>query len=75
MAGIKTDLGAIAVTATAKLAGQQKGADMAGLINQALVLNSDLTRILKQIVANHPSSGPDATNFTTLNNAITNYLS
>jgi hypothetical protein len=75
MAGIKTDLAAIAVTATAKSASSAKGADMAGLINQALIMNADLTRILKQIVAYHPSGGADAANFTTLNNAITNYLS
>ena len=48
---------------------------MADLIADALVANSDLARLLKQIVAYHPSSGPDLANFTTLSNAITNYLS
>lgn len=75
MAGIKTDLAAIAVTANAKAVGQTKGTDLAGLINQALILNADLTRVLKQIVAYHPSGGGDAANYATLSNAITNYLS
>jgi hypothetical protein len=75
MAGIKTDLGALAVTATAKAAGELKGVDMAGLIAQALVETSDLTRLLKQIVAIHPSGGGDSANYTVLSNAITNYLS
>ena len=75
MAGIKTDLTALALTANAKSIGQVKGADLQGLINEALVMNNDLAVLLKLIVAIHPSGGGDAANFTTLNNAITNYLS
>jgi hypothetical protein len=75
MAGIKTDLSAIVVTASAKAAAEAKGCDMAVLITQALTETNDLTRLLKQIVAFHPSGGGDATNYTTLSNAITNYLS
>jgi hypothetical protein len=75
MAGIKTDLSAIALTATAKAAAQAKGCDMSVLIAQALTETNDLARLLKQIVAFHPSGGGDSANFTTLNNAINNYLS
>ena len=75
MAGIRTDLTALALTANAKAIGEVRGADLQGLINQALTETNDLTRLLKVIVAIHPSSGGDTANFNTLNNAITNYLS
>jgi hypothetical protein len=75
MAGIKTDLGAIVVTATAQAAAEAKGCDMRMLIAAALQETTDLTRLLKQIVSFHPSGGGDATNYTTLSNAINNYLS
>jgi hypothetical protein len=75
MAGIKTDLTALALTANAKSVGQVKGADLQGLINEALVHNNDLTLLLKAIIAIHPTGGGDAANLTTLQNAVTNYLS
>jgi hypothetical protein len=75
MAGIKTDLTALALTATAEAAGQTRGVNMQDLINQALSANNDLAVLLKEIVKAHPSGGGDTANFNTLNAAITNYLS
>jgi hypothetical protein len=75
MAGIKTDLTALALTANAQSVGQSKGVNLQSLINQALQETTDLTRLLNAIVAIHPNGGGDSANFTTLNNAITNYLS
>jgi hypothetical protein len=61
------DLKAITLTATAKAAVSAKGADLAALVTLAQRQVIELEITLKQIVALHPSSGPDASNYTALN--------
>jgi hypothetical protein len=61
-----TDLKALSLTANAKSVVAAKGTDLPGLIVQAERLTGELTVILKQIVALHPTTGGDATNSASL---------
>jgi hypothetical protein len=61
-----TDLKAISLTATAKAAVSVKSADLQALTAaQRQVIESEIS--LKQIGADHPSTGPDASNYAALN--------
>ena len=64
---VMTDLNAIALTSTAKASVSAKGADIGGLVTQAKRAAGELQVLLKQIVAHHPSTGPDAANWASLN--------
>jgi hypothetical protein len=65
-----TDLTAISLTATAKAAASAKGEDLSALVALAKSHITELTTLLKAIVAIHPSSGADATNYAALNTII-----
>jgi hypothetical protein len=67
---VMTDLNAIALTATAKSAVSAKGADIGNLVANAKTHVIELQFVLKQIVAHHPSSGPDAANYAALQTII-----
>jgi hypothetical protein len=62
-----TDLTAISLTATAKAAASAKGEDLSALVTLAETHITELSALLKQIVAIHPSTGGDATNYAALN--------
>jgi hypothetical protein len=65
-----TDLNAISLTASAKAAASAKGVDIAALVALAKSHTIELTALLKAIVAVHPSSGGDSTNYASLNTII-----
>jgi len=65
-----TDLTAISLTATAKAAASAKGEDLGALITLAKTHITELSALLKQIVAVHPSAGGVAANYTALNTII-----
>jgi hypothetical protein len=60
------DLSAISLTSTAKAAALKKGADLPTLITSAKEHTVELVRVLTNIIALHPSSGGDATNYAAL---------
>jgi hypothetical protein len=62
-----TDLTAISFTATAKAAASAKGEDLIVLVTLAESHITELSALLKQIVAIHPSTGGDAANYAALN--------
>jgi hypothetical protein len=61
-----TDLSAISLTATAKAAALKKGVDLAGLVTLAKEHVIECQRVLNSVIALHPSSGGDSTNFAAL---------
>ena len=65
-----TDLKAISLTANAKAVVAAKGADLSALLVQAERLTGELTVILKQVYALHPSAGGDAANYAAINTII-----
>jgi hypothetical protein len=67
---VLTDLTAISLTANAKSVVSAKGADLGALITLAKEHTTELTTVLKQIVAVHPSGGGDAANYAALNTII-----
>jgi hypothetical protein len=64
---VLTDLNAISLTPTAKAAASTKGEDLSALVELAKTHTAELSALLKQIVAIHPSTGDDATNYAALN--------
>jgi hypothetical protein len=64
------DLNAIALTATAKAAVSAKGEDLSALVALAKTHITELSALLKLIVAVHPNSGGDASNYAALNTII-----
>jgi hypothetical protein len=68
---VLADLTAIGLTANAKAVGQTKGADLPQLVSTAKLHVIELQALLKQIIAFHPSSGGDASNYTALNAVLT----
>ena len=65
-----TDLNAISLTSTAKAAVSAKGVDLNALVVLAKSHATELSALLKQIVALHPSTGGDAANYAQLNTII-----
>jgi hypothetical protein len=65
-----TDLGAITLTSTAKAAASAKGVNIVDLMALVKSHATEMTLLLKQIVAVHPSTGADATNYASLNTII-----
>jgi hypothetical protein len=65
-----TDLGAITLTATAKAAASIRGVDVNSLLTLAKSHSIELSTLLKAIVSVHPSTGPDAANYASLNAII-----
>jgi hypothetical protein len=65
-----TDLNAINLTATAKAAASAKGVDLAAIVMLAKTHAIELSSLLRQIQAVHPSSGGDAANYTALTTII-----
>jgi hypothetical protein len=61
-----TDLTAISLTSTAKAAASDKGEDLGALVQLAKSHITELTTLLKQIYAVHPSTGADSTNYAQL---------
>jgi hypothetical protein len=61
-----TDLNALSLTSTAKAAASAKGVDLAALVTLAKSHSVELSALLKQIVAVHPSTGADSTNYAQL---------
>jgi len=64
---ITQDVNAITLTANAKAAGLAAGADLPALMAQLQVHIGEKQRLLKQILAFHPSSGGDAANWAAIN--------
>src|SRR5229473_6508343 len=64
---VLTDLKAISLTANAKGVVSAKGADLSTLVGTGQLHVIELQTVLKQIVALHPASGGDATNYAALN--------
>jgi hypothetical protein len=62
-----TELKAISLTGTAKNAASAKGVDLPALVAQAQLHITELSTILKQVIAFHPTSGGDAANLSALN--------
>jgi len=62
-----TDLTAISFTAAAKAVASAKGEDLIVLVTLAESHITELSALLKQIVAIHPSTGGDAANYAALN--------
>ena len=63
---VHSDLAALSLTSTAKAAGQKSGADLSVLIGLAHQHIIELQALLKQIIAFHPSTGGDASNYAAL---------
>ena len=64
---VLAELNAIALTANAKAIGQTKACNMDSLMGQARLVTADLQKIVKQVIAHHPSGGGDAANLAALN--------
>jgi hypothetical protein len=67
MTTITQDVTAITLTASAKAASLAAGADLPTLMAQLLVHVGEKQRLLKQILAFHPSTGGDAANWAAIN--------
>jgi hypothetical protein len=67
---IHADLTAITPTANARSAFKKAGTDLDELLAQVANHATDLQRLLKQVIALHPSSGGDSTNYTALSNLL-----
>ena len=65
-----TDLNAISLTTTAKAAASARGVDIAALATLAKSHIIELRTLLQAIVAVHPSTGGDASNYAALNTII-----
>jgi hypothetical protein len=65
-----TDLSAISLTSTARAAASAKGVDLTALVTLAKSHAIELSALLKQIVAVHPSTGGDLANYNQLNTII-----
>ncbi|MGJ5095607.1 hypothetical protein ACQR18_26265 [Bradyrhizobium oligotrophicum] len=63
---VLTDLKALSLSQNAKTVVAAKGADLGSLLTLAQQHTIELQAILKQIIAHHPSSGGDATNYAAL---------
>jgi hypothetical protein len=63
---VLTELSAISLTGTANAAAQAKGVNLAALVSLAKTHTIELQRSLANVLAYHPSSGGDATNFASL---------
>lgn len=67
---VKVDLAAIVPTSTARAAFEAAGTNLDVLLTQVVEQVTDLQRLLKQVIAFHPSSGDDAANYTALGNVL-----
>ena len=70
---IHADLTAITPTANARQVFKNSGTDIDVLFNLAHEHASELQKLLKQIIALHPTGGGDATNLTALNNLLAEF--
>ncbi|WOJ89852.1 hypothetical protein RZS28_00615 [Methylocapsa polymorpha] len=70
MTTVRQNLAAVTLTANAKSAGQAAGVNLASLQAQLDEHLVEAAVLLKQIIALHPSSGGDATNYTALQNLL-----
>jgi hypothetical protein len=61
-----TDLSAISLTSTAKAAASAKGVDLPTIVALAKTHVIELAALLRSIVAVHPSTGGDASNYNAL---------
>lgn len=61
-----SDLAAISLTANAQAKAQAAGVNLPALVAQAQAHIADLQILLKQIVAFHPTTGGDASNYSAL---------
>jgi hypothetical protein len=64
---VRTELLAISLTANAVQKAQAAGVNLASLITLAETHATELSALLRQIVAYHPTGGSDAANLTALN--------
>jgi hypothetical protein len=62
---------AVTLTATAKSAGQNAGVTLSNLQTQLDEHLAETAVLLRQILAIHPSGGPDAANYTALTAILT----
>ena len=67
MTTITADINAITLTANAKAASLAAGADLPTLMSQLQIHLGEKQRLLKQILAFHPSTGGDAANWAAIN--------
>jgi hypothetical protein len=67
---LKTDLTAITPTTTARQAFKNAGTNLDELLAQVAVQASDLQRLLKQVIALHPNSGGDSSNYSALTSLL-----
>ena len=70
MTTLRQQNAAITLTSTAKAAGQAAGVTLAGLQTQLDEHLAEAATLLKQIIAIHPSSGGDATNYSALQSIL-----
>jgi hypothetical protein len=70
MTTLRQQNAAITLTTTAKAAGQSAGVNLAGLQTQLDEHLAEAAILLKQIIAIHPSSGGDATNYSALQSIL-----
>ena len=66
---VKADLN-ITLTPTARAAAQKAGVDLAALITHAQGRANELSILLKQIAAFHPSTGGDSANYTAIQTVL-----
>jgi hypothetical protein len=63
---VLTELNAISLTGTASAAAQSKGVNLAALVSLAKSHTIELKTALTNVLAYHPNSGGDTTNFSAL---------
>ena len=63
---VLTELNAISLTGTANAAAQAKGVNLAALVTLAKTHTIELQRALANVLAYHPNTGGDTTNYSAL---------
>jgi hypothetical protein len=67
---VLTELSAISLTGTANAAAQAKGVNLAALVSLAKTHTIELQRSLANVLAFHPNTGGDTTNFASLQTIV-----
>jgi hypothetical protein len=67
---VMTELNAISLTGTANAAAQSKGVNLAALVSLAKTHTIELQRALSNVLAFHPNTGGDTTNYSSLQTIV-----
>jgi hypothetical protein len=67
---VLTELNAISLTGTANAAAQAKGVNLAALVSLAKTHTIELKTALSNVLAYHPNTGGDTTNYSSLQTII-----